>query len=205
MACAAELDLEICKGATFRRVFRWEAGPIIYKSITAITKTAPARLTVTGHGVPPYWRIAIVNVLGMKEINAENFPPKAKDYVQATVIDPNTIDVNSINAAGFKTYTSGGQIMYNTPVSLTGYTARMDIKTEVGGTLLYTLSTTNSRIVLDTTDYEIELILTDAETQALTFEEGVYTLEMEAPGGDVTPILTGKVTVHDEITTTSTP
>lgn len=203
--CAAELDLEVCKGATFQRQLRWEAAPIVYKTITAITKTAPPVLTVTAHGVPRNWRVAITNVLGMKQINAENTPPKIKDFVQATVVDANTININSINAAGFSTYTSGGILQYNTPVPLTGYLARMDVKTDIGGTLLISLTTTNGRIIIDDVNYEITLLLTDEETAALTFEEGVYTLEMEAPTGEVYPLITGKFTVHEEVTTTETP
>lgn len=47
---AVQKDLTIQQGKTFALVLRWETEPIVYKAITAITLTAPARLTVTDHG-----------------------------------------------------------------------------------------------------------------------------------------------------------
>lgn len=194
-------DLSIRQGSTFSTVLRWEAGPIVYKPITGITQGAPVRLTVPGHGMPSGWRAAVTGVKGMTEINATANAIKDKDYHQVSIVDANNVEFNDTNASGFKAYVSGGVLQYNTAVDLGGYTARMSVKDKVGGTELLSLTTTNSRIVLDNTFKTITLLLTATETAALTWKSAVYDLEMVSGSGVVTPLLSGKVVVSKEITT----
>ena len=59
---ASTKDLTIQQGRTFSLALRWESPPVVYRPITAIAQTAPARLTVPAHGVPDGWRVAITNV-----------------------------------------------------------------------------------------------------------------------------------------------
>lgn len=198
---AATRNIVINQGKTFGRVLRWEAPPVIYKAISAITNTAPARLTVAGHGVPPLWRVAVVSVKGMKQINAEN-PPRQNEYRQATVIDANTIELNGVNASDYGVYASGGYIQYNTPVSLAGYDARMSIKDKVGGTELLRLDTTNSRIVLDDANKTITIEVAADDTESITWVRGVYDLELVSPSGRVYVLLSGTVIVTREVTST---
>lgn len=126
--------LEFTRGKTFGPlVIRWETNAIIYKQISAISQTAPVRMTVTGHSCPSGWRAAVSGVKGMVEMNVAD-PARIRDdeYHQVTVIDANTIEFNDVNAAAFKAYTSGGYLQYNTPADLTGQTARMAIKAKAG-------------------------------------------------------------------------
>lgn len=194
-------DLQIQQGKTFSLVLRWETEPCVYRAISNIQLSAPARLTVTAHGVPDGWRCAVTNVKGMTEINAEANNLRDKDYNPVTVIDVNTIEINAINAAGFKAYTSGGVLQFNTPVSLVGYTARMAIKDKVGGTVLLTLTTENSGIALDSTKHTITLTISAAATAALMWKSGKYDLELISPTGIVTALLSGAVIVTKEVTT----
>jgi len=129
-------DIKIVKGKTFRDVIRWESAPVVYKAITGITKTAPARITAVAHGIPDGWRAAVTNAGGMTEINASANSLRDSDYKQVTVVDVDTVELNAVNAAGFHAYTSGGYIQYNTPVDLTGFTARMAIKARVAAPVL---------------------------------------------------------------------
>ena len=200
---SATKDLTIQQGRTFSLALRWESSPIIYRPITAIAQTAPARLTVPTHGVPDGWRVAITNVKGMTEINAEANKLTSRDYHQATVVDANTIDINDINASGFKPYTSGGYIQFNTPVDLTGFKARMTIKNRVGGTVLCTLTTEFGGIAIDAAAKLITLNISAVDTAAMTFTTGVYDLEMVsgATPAVVTALLFGCVTVTKEVTT----
>jgi hypothetical protein len=203
---AATKDFQILQGKTWSQVVRWEAPPIIYKPITAITQTAPARITATAHGAPAGWRVAVVSVKGMTQINAENSPPKDKDYHTATVIDPNTVELNDVNAAEFKAYISGGYLQFNTPVSLAGFVARMKIKDKVGGTVLASTEVADApkNIITATvsdTNKSITLTISATSTAALTWTKGVYDLELESPGGVVTALLTGSITVTKEVTT----
>ena len=200
---AATKDLAIPQGRTFSLALRWETAPVIYKAITGIAQTAPVRITVPAHGIPDGWRVAITNVKGMTAINADANKINDRDYHQATVIDANTVEINDINAAGFKPYASGGYIQFGTPVDLTGFKARMAIKNRVGGTVLYTLTTENGGIVIDAAAKLVTLNISAVDTAAMTFTTGVYDLEMVsgATPAVVTALISGRVTVTREVTT----
>lgn len=200
MSCA-EQNLTIVKGKTFSCIVRWETSPIVYKAITGITNAAPAVITVPGHAVPNGWRVAIVSVQGMEEINAENSPPRANDYHKATFIDANTISLNDVNAADFCPYTSGGYVQYNMPYELVGYTARMQVRPSyTSDTILLELTTTNGRIIIDEPNKTIELRVDAADTEALTWKYGVYDLEMVSPAAYVVQLLRGNINVKNEAT-----
>lgn len=200
MACSKD-TLQIVKGKTFNTVLRWAQPHYIYKQISAISQTAPVSITATAHGVPEGWSVAIASVRGMTQINAKNYPPDVEDYTPATVVDPNTITLNAINAADYKTYTSGGYVQYRAPVDLTGYTARMTVKDRVGGTELFSLTTENSRIVIDNTVKTIVLTISATDTASIDWSRGVYDLELVSSGGQVTALLNGSVSVSEEVTT----
>jgi hypothetical protein len=198
-------NLTIVKGKTFSRVIRWSAAPYLYKPITAITKAAPVVITSAGHGIPDGWQVAVVSVVGMKEIN-ETIPTSARSFSsvshKATVADANSISINDINSSQYTAYTSGGYIQMLSPVDLTSYTARMSIKDRVGGTELIRLSTANGRIVVDNTNKVITLTLEAAATAALTWRSGVYDLEMIGPAVASTDIVSGKVYTIASVGTT---
>lgn len=122
------MTITIKKGKTFSRVLRPTALPYIYKAITAITKTAPVQITSTGHGAVNGQLAAVVSVNGMIQINAKDSPPRDADYHAVTVIDPNTVSINDINAAEFSTYTSGGYLQFKTPLAMAGATVRRSYK-----------------------------------------------------------------------------
>lgn len=193
-------DITILKGKTFRRVLRWESGPLIYKPITAITKASPAVITAASHGVVDGWRVAVISVLGMRQINAENWPLHKTDFYKATVVDPNTVKLNDVVSADYTAYISGGSLVYNTPVSLAACTARMQIRTSARATgtpLVDLVSPTD--IVLDDTAKTITITIDADDTAAYTFRHGVYDLEIVS-GSVVTQLLSGGVTVVDEVT-----
>lgn len=208
----ADKDLTIRQGKTFSLVIRWETEPIIYKPITNISFAFGApRLTVAGHGCPPGWRAAVTRVKVPKQINAENNPPKASDYRAVTVIDANTVEFNDLapfddNGNEWPAYTEGGFLQFNTPVDITGYSARMKIKDKVGGTVLASTEAGDSplnvlAIALDAANKTITLSIPATATDDFAWTKGVYDLEMVSPTGVVTTILSGKVTVTKEVTT----
>ena len=190
----------IYQGDTFTHVVRWEGTPIIYKPITTITQAAPAVVTCPLHGVPDGWRVGVVSVLGMTQINAANSPLKDRDYVRSTLVDSNTIQLNTVNAAGYYAYKSGGYIQYNTPIDLTGFTAAMTIKDKVGGVALSTLTSANGGLVIDIVAHTITIVITAVASAAFTWTKGVYDLEVTSGAGVITGLLSGSVTVIPEIT-----
>jgi len=200
-------NLEIVQGKTYQMVFRWEEKPIIYRMISAITQTAPIRLTTTTpHTLKSGWRAAVTNVKGMVEINAVANGVKDGDYLPVTVIDTTNIEFNDINAAGFKSYVSGGILQFFSPVDLTGYTARMAIKAKAGGVVLASTEVADApldilSIAIDTSLYTITLSISAEDTAALLWKTGVYDIEMVSLTGDVYPLCYGSVAVTKEVTT----
>lgn len=204
---AKELDLTILQGKTFIDVLRWETDPIVRKSITAIDlSTGCPRLTVAGHGLPTGWNVAVYNVAQPKDVNAKNNPPRDSDYTPATVIDANTLELNKISAAGWKPYTSGGFVQWNTPKDLTGHTLRMKIKDRVGGTVLASTEAADNplNVITITIDNALKTItrkILATATDDFTFRTGVYDVEAVSPTGDVTLMLFGAVKLTKEVTT----
>jgi hypothetical protein len=201
MSCATQ-DFTIVKGKTFSRVLRWESSPLVYKAITGITQAAPVVITAVGHGLPDGWRVAVTSVQGMREINAKvpgkGEVPLSSGFHKATVLSSSTISLNDVNSLEFSAYTSGGTLVYYTPVSLAGATARLQIRAteEATAVLLNLVSPTD--IVLDDTAKTITITISATVTAAFTFLTGVYELEITI-SGVVTQLLRGSVTVVEEV------
>lgn len=193
------LDLIITKGDTFERTLRWETQPKLWKPITAITQSAPCRVTSEAHGLTNGWRGAIVSVKGMTQINASSNPPKDSDYYTFTVVNADTLEINDLNSTDFSAYASGGYILVNTPVELTGFTANMEIRDKSTGTLIIALDET-SGITINNTNKTIVISLTAAQTDVITNTKGIYDLEMTSADGKVTKILSGKVKFEAQVT-----
>lgn len=87
-------------------------------------------------------------------------------------------------------------------VNLSAYTARMSLKSKPGANAEITLTTANSRIVLNEATGRVRLALTAAETAAL--RPGTYLYDLELVSGTVvTRWIEGEVEVWREITTES--
>lgn len=204
---ATRQDLIVSQGKTFNRVVRWESLPFVYKAITGITQAAPAVVTAPTHGVPSGWRVAIVSVQGMDEINAST-PPKDREFIRATALTADTLELNSVNSAEYTAYASGGYVQYYTPVDLAGFTARMQIKDKIGGTVLASTDIDDApnnviSVSLDNSTKTITVAIPATSTAAFTWKTGVYDLEMISGTGVVTALLSGKVTVTPEVTTST--
>lgn len=202
-----ERPINILQGRTFTLDIYWESDPIIYKPITGISLDAgPPRLLVVGHGCPDGWEGAVTRVKGMTQINAENSPPDGDDYHSVTVLDVDHIEFNDVDASGFAAWLSGGFFQYNTPVNLTGYTARMKIKDRIGGTVLASTEVADApknilAITINVSAHKMTLKITATATEAIAWKKGVYDIEMVSASGDVTLIMVGPVGVSREVTT----
>jgi hypothetical protein len=194
MAGPTKLNLKIYQGSTFRETLRWESALKVYAPISNISKTAPMVVTAANHGVPVGWRTKISGALGMKEANTGD------NYLVASEVAANTATFNSVNALNYTTYTGGGVLEYNQPVDLTGYTARMQIRSKLEDlTVLTELTTENNRILIDNTLKTITLTIPANVTAALNFQSAVYSLEL-VNGSEVTPFIGGTVSLIKEVT-----
>jgi len=192
-------DLVIQKGKTFERVIRWESQPFIYVPITGVQLKAPVEIIAPTHNIPDGWRVIVVSVKGTTELNTIK-PPKAKDFKRVTVLGPDLVALNTVNASEFSEYIEGGYLQHYTPVDITGFIARMMIKDRVGGTILHGMSSTSGEITLDAVLKTITLTIPALTTQIFPWTKGVYDLEMESPAGVVTAILSGEVEATEEVT-----
>lgn len=88
-----------------------------------------------------------------------------------------------------------------TPIDLTGCSARMQVRNEVGSdVVLIGLSTVNGRITLGGVAGTIDLWIADEDTTLIAWESGVFDLEITHPGGDVTRLAQGSISVSPEVT-----
>lgn len=199
----AEVTWNIRQGRTFKYIVRPESLPLVYKPITAIAQSAPVTITATAHGLATGWGAAVTNVGGMTELNATANALREADFKPVTVVNPNTITINSVDAAGFDAYTSGGHLVYYTPVSLAGAVARLDIRDTVGGTLLYQMSSTLGNIVIDDTTHTITITIPASATTGFTFLSAGGDLEVVYPDTSVDELLRISIEVAEEFTTSS--
>jgi hypothetical protein len=87
------------------------------------------------------------------------------------------------------------------PINLTGYSARMQVRPSIKSTEVVTeLTTANGRIVLYPLLGKIELNLTAVQTAALAAKQCVYDLELVSGSGFVTRLLQGAFTITPEVT-----
>ena len=192
-------NLEFEQGTTFSMVLRWATNPIVYVPIVGIEKTAPVRILVPTAGIPDGWGCAVVGGRGMDELKAVPNKVTDADYRSATIVDGNTLEFNSVNAADFKDYIGGAHLQYRTPVDLDGYSATLAIKNRIGGTLLMTLSDVNSKIVLNNVDKTIRIHVSAEELAAQEWVKGVYMLEMSHPTKGTFKPMYGSATVAKEV------
>lgn len=200
----------IVRGKTFSLEVRYSGELIIRKAITAISLDSGApRITAIGHGLLNGWPAAVFGVKGTKELNAEDPSSLSPDDFKAvTLIDANTIEFNSINAADFTPYVSGGFLVYNEPKDLAGLTCRVKFKDRVGGTVLLSTESADApknliTATLDNAQKKILITVPASATESLR-KSGVW--EAEVADGSVEPvvdplILVSPFSVTDEVVT----
>ena len=195
-------DFVITRGSTFTRVLRWQVRPFILTPITAITAATPPVITAAGHGLVAGWRAAVVGAQGMRQINAKAYPPRMTDFHKITYISPTQISFNDVDASGFSAYTSGGALCSYTPVSLSGFSARMKIRATPLSTEELASFTSPTDIVLDDVNHTITVTIDAAATAGYTFGEGVFDIELVSGAATpvVTKLLSGRVIITDEVT-----
>lgn len=87
------------------------------------------------------------------------------------------------------------------PIDLTGCTARLQVRAEVGSpTVLLTLTTENGGITLGGVSGTVDLLSAPSETATMQWDGGVWDLEIVHPGGDVTRLAEGTMSVSPEVT-----
>jgi len=186
-------DFTVGRGETFQPVFQWGSATLTSIPITAISQAAPAVVTASGHGVPPDWEVAVASAKGMTQINAVGYPPRGRDWHRATVLTDNTVALRDVNSADFSAYTSGGFLVYGTPVDLTSVTAVMTIRdAPTDGAVVLEL-TSGAGITIDPATKTITATI---ETSALSWASGYYSLLVaDTSTGKTTQLAEGGISI----------
>lgn len=86
-------------------------------------------------------------------------------------------------------------------INLTDFTARMQIRPDVASaTVLHELTSATSAIALGATVGTVSLFIDDVTTASFTWTKGVYDIELVAPYGEVFRLVSGNVSVSQEVT-----
>lgn len=186
------LPMRLIRGATYRDTRRLMQPPKEYRPLTAISATAPLRMTVPAHGLAGDWLAWVIGTSGLQDLNRE---PVRQLPHRVEVVDADTLEINRLSGAGFKPEAGAGQLIYQPPVDLTGATARLVIREqEEGGSQLLELTTGSGITTTAPGTLAVEI---DAEaTQAITWTSGWYHLEVVFPDGTVSRFFRGPVTVE---------
>jgi hypothetical protein len=190
------------RGDTLTMAVQWQdEDTIVYKAITniSIASGAPV-LTVPGHGATDKWKGAVTRVAGMKQINAESSPPADSDYHVMTVLGNDSVEFNSVDAAKFSPYVSGGFLQYYAPIDLDGYTAKVTIWDKIGKNILASSDAALApldviTVSVDEVNNVVEWTVEAADVQSFPWSNGEYEVEMTSPLGVVTTILQGSISI----------
>jgi hypothetical protein len=118
-------------------------------------------------------------------------------------ITTNSVTINSINSLDYQQYTSGGVLEYNTPVDLSPYSGRMQIRESLDSeVVIHELTTVNGGILLDNVNKVITMTIPAETTENFEFTSAVYSLELVSGIAVpvVTPLITGNITLTREVT-----
>lgn len=88
------------------------------------------------------------------------------------------------------------------PINITGHVCRMQAraKLDAPSTLLNLTTENGGLIIANALLGEIRIYLSATDTTNINWTSAVYDLEIEAPNGDVTRLIEGKITVTKEVT-----
>ena len=193
-------QLSIVRGKTLEQPFLYAETGLQYKAITAQVSAAPLRLTVPEHGLPDNWPVRIQGVTTPTEFNTTD------GTLTAWVVDPDTVELNTLDASLWAVFVPSGHLVFQTPGNLVGWNVRMHIRDRIGGVVLLSLSSdladgADGIIEVDASAACITLHLTAAQTSAITWKGGVYDVEAILPDGRVIGLIApSAVTVKQEIT-----
>lgn len=191
------LDLEIPQGTTYRRTFRRGTSTRVYKSIAAVPIRAPCTLTVNAHGMVNGWPFRVESAKGMTDLNCD-----PDQWYIAKVIDPNTIEINALNATDFDSYTGSGVIIYHEPEDLSVYSsARAHFReAKDSAATLFELTTAGGALGIDNAAKTITMEIDDALTSPLSISRGVWDLELVDTSGEPYRAFEGAFRLTREIT-----
>lgn len=206
MGTLSKLKLEARIGASVDIPLRVETDELRFIAISGMTQSAPLFVTANDHGLPDTWFAAIIDVLGMTQMNAAD-PNKILDaeFKRVVTVDNNLVEFPDISSASFKEYVSGGYLAYYAPLDLSRYTsARMNVKRKVGGAVELVLDTVYGTLEIDALTSTVWIRLSEADTLAVPPKDYVFDIELVRVDG-VDPLCSASSVIRflPEVTTSA--
>lgn len=194
---AGRYPIKCDQGSTLTRVFKMSS---LRSYITGVTNTAnPTITTDIPHVLSAGNEVVISSVEGAGGVNNSPLTPV---WTVATTPTSTTFTITTSSAPGV--YTRGGKV--SVPRDLTGYTARMHVRSDIeDADVVLSATTTDGRLVISAPSgsavpHQVTLTI-DATTMAgITAKSYRYDLEVVSAGGVVLRVVEGPLTVRREVT-----
>jgi hypothetical protein len=194
-------DITMAKGKTFSLQLSYAEDELVYKPITAIPTLAPARLTVTAHGLPSRWPVRTESAIAPTELAMV-----APNWRLGTRFDANTVELNDLNLLSAKPFVGPAVLVYQKPADMTGWKLRMQIRDLTSNALLLSASSDVSDGAVGTIDVDVPnsafvVNFTAATTAAVAWTKAGYDIEAILPDGSVVSLIgPSKITAEKEYT-----
>lgn len=155
MACQCT-PTTLCRTRPLWMQIRVRELPWTYRTITALPKLAPVRLTVPGHGLTAPWPVAVVGATGLRGLNSTapdpERPMRLEPWRMATVVDADTLEINDLYLLNKGTYEPGtGELIYAPPADLAGKTITARLVSDRGEVVDLAAAATGDPGVLEVT------------------------------------------------------
>lgn len=89
----------------------------------------------------------------------------------------------------------------STPLDLSGYTARMQVRAKTGNQVVFDLTTENGGLTLGGAAGTITFFISHVDTDNPSSDKNVYDLEIVDLTGDVIPLVAGAFVLVNQVTT----
>ena len=190
-------DLTMRQGADESYTVNWYGGGVFRAPIEEIDSGYPTRIKVTGHLLPSAsdTPIIISGVEGMTVLNSRD-----TGIEMCTRVDDDYFEV-PVSTVAQEWCMSTGEITWYRPTNITGFTAQCHIRKRWhSSAYILELTSAGGGIVLNANDASIKLVLTSAQTAALTDDRMVFDVELTDLSNKIIPVFKGTFSLQREQT-----
>lgn len=171
MSCTSSLIIN--PGRTLQYAFRWAESARTYKTVTAVSLTAPVVLTVPSHGLPDGWQFRLESLRGPEALNNDLDDPTS--FYLAKVLTPDSLQLE-LNGLGLKALVGQGALSYYSPADLAGLSGRFTLKASQHSQVALLDST--AAVTVDNVTKSIDLQVSALDTARLTPGQAWYALDL---------------------------
>lgn len=186
MSCTPSLVIN--PGRVLLQAFRWAESARTYRTVTAVSLSAPCLLTVPGHGLPDAWPFRLEGIKGPDLLNSD--PEDPVSCYRAQVASADTLQLE-LSTLGQKPLVGQAALSYLKPVDLSGYSARFTLKTAARATT----NLFQGPAAVDLANQRITVTLADEITQAFPSGRAWYALDVLDDQGNVYAVDAGEALV----------